>query len=120
MNYCSLQDAWGKDDYISKQYKNYDNTFFGSNKVEKFSSTEKKFKSHVKKIYSCDNFIEHLNKCKSCQTYIRNKYQSKILENFSDLVENNKDIIVLILVGVSIMLFFNLVNSVSHNSNIQK
>ena len=25
MNYCSIQEAWGKTDYITNQYKKYDN-----------------------------------------------------------------------------------------------
>ena len=116
MNYCSIQEAWGQNDHITKQYKRYNNPYeekvTNKKTLEKFSSSEKKFKKHISKINNCDDFIKHLDKCKKCQTALRNKYSPKILENFSDMVENNRDIVVLILVGISIMLFFNLIKSV--------
>lgn len=118
MNYCSIQEAWGQNDYITNQYKKYNNRYNISEKpkntLEKFSSDETP-KTHIKKISTCNDFIAHLNKCKNCQRMIRNKYRPKILENFSEILDSNRDIVVLILVGVCIMLFFNLVNSVTNN-----
>ena len=46
---------------------------------------------------------------------IKNKYRLKIVETFSEILDDNKDIVVLILVGICIMLFFNLVNSITKN-----
>jgi len=121
MNYCSIQDAWEKNDYITNQYKTYNNKYNVSDNpkktLEKFSSNEnenkKITKNHIKNINKCSDFLSHLNKCKHCQKLVRNKYRPKILENFSDILDTNKDIVVLILVGICIMLFFNLVNSVT-------
>lgn len=127
MNYCSIQEAWGKNDYISSQYKKFTNpnhdrgiinshekNFSTSKKtLENFSPNENKLKNHISKINNCDDFVKHLNKCRKCQNAIRNKYRPKILENFTDIIETNKDILVLILIGISIMLFFNLINSIN-------
>ncbi len=118
MNYCSIQEAWGQNDYITNQYKKYNSRYNPSDNpkktLEKFSSDENP-KDHIKKINNCNDFLSHLNKCKQCQKMIRNKYRPKILENFSEILDTNKDIVVLILVGICIMLFFNLVNSVTKN-----
>ena len=118
MNYCSIQDAWGQNDYITNQFNKYNNRYNVSdnpkNTLEKFSS-EKNPKNHLKNINNCNDFFLHLNKCKKCQQLVRNKYRPKILENFSNILDTNKDIVVLILVGICIMLFFNLVNSVTKN-----
>lgn len=120
MNYCSLQEAWGQNDYITNQYKKYNDRYNVSvkpkNTLENFSSDEIP-KEHIKKINNCNDFLSHLNKCKQCQQVIKNKYRPKILENFSDILDTNKDIVVLILVGVCIMLFFNLVNNVTKNDS---
>jgi hypothetical protein len=145
MNYCSIQDAWGKNDYITNQYKKYNNPYqqrhnpyqqghnpyqqrhnpyqqkntperensFPKKTLEKFSSAQNKLKKHISKINNCDDFIKHLNVCKKCQFAIRNKYRPKILENFTNIIETNKDIIVLILIGISILLFFNLIYSLN-------
>lgn len=125
MNYCSIQEAWEKTDYITNQYKTYNNRYNVSdnpkNTLEKFSSNEnqkipkipKNPKNHIKNINKCDDFLSHLNKCTHCQRLLKNKYRPQILENFSDILDTNKDIVVLILIGICIMLFFNLVNSVT-------
>jgi hypothetical protein len=126
MNYCSIQEAWGKNDYISNQYKKYNNPYQrnkpesnnseiknSKKTLENFSSTQNNLRKHISKINNCNDFIKHLNVCKKCQNIIKNKYRPKILENFSDIIETNKDIIVLILIGISILLFFNLINSLN-------
>lgn len=121
MNYCSIQDAWGQNDYITNQLNKYNDRYNISdnpkNTLEKFSSEKnpKNPKNHFKNINNCNDFFLHLNKCKKCQRLVRNKYRPKILENFSNILDTNKDIVVLILVGICIMLFFNLVNSVTKN-----
>lgn len=56
MNYCSIQDAWGNSDYISDQFKKYDNIDLNNNiqsdwnseTTENFTNTnqEKKIQSH--------------------------------------------------------------------------
>jgi hypothetical protein len=109
MNYCSIKDAWGQNEYITNQFKKYSNQDSDKKPIETFSTEN----THHK-ISNCKDFISHLNKCKKCQHILRDKYRPKILEKFSDIIETNKDVIVLILVGICIMLFFNLVNNITY------
>ena len=120
MNYCSLQEAWGQNDYITNQYKKYNSRYNDSvnpipkKPLENFSSDEN-HTDHIQKFDNCNDFFLHLNSCKKCQKMIKNKYRPEIIEIFSEILDANKDIVVLILVGICIMLFFNLVNSVTKN-----
>jgi hypothetical protein len=59
----------------------------------------------------CNDFINHLKTCRSCQIKLRDQFRPKILENFEDIIQTNRDIIVLVLVGICIMLFFNILTS---------
>ena len=124
MNYCSLQEAWGQGNYISKEYKKYDQKIenlksnlksyqkpsIQKKPIEKFSKVNENKKETTVKVY-CNEFINHLKKCRSCQAKVRNQFRPKILENIEDIIQTNRDIIVLVLVGICIMLFFNLINS---------
>jgi alkyl hydroperoxide reductase subunit AhpC len=130
MNYCSLQDAWGNSDYISNQFKDYmkpsTNESFGN--VEKPDTDKKTIDIETKvdkqkmKFYdtdvdtielSCDTVFEHLKHCKKCYKRFRNMMKPHLLDNVGNLIQDNKDIIVIILIGISIMLFFNLVNNIT-------
>lgn len=120
MNYCSLQEAWGQNDYITTQYKKYNSEYnhsdsFNSEKTLENLSSDENHTDHIEKIDNCNDFFLHLKSCKKCQKMIENKYRPKILETFSEILDDNKDIVVLILVGICIMLFFNLVNSITKN-----
>lgn len=125
MNYCSIQEAWGQNDYITNEYKKYNSKYNDSvnsvnsvnsiKTLEKFSSDEN-HTDQIKKNYNCDDFLFHLKTCSKCQNMIRDKYRPKILDKFSEILDTNKDVVVLILVGICIMLFFNLVNSVTKNN----
>ena len=50
---------------------------------------------------------------------MREQFRPKILENFEDIIQTNRDIIVLILVGICFMLFFNLLTSATSSQNTQ-
>ena len=135
MNYCSIQEAWGQNDYISKQYKKFDQNIQQTHEVkkpviqkktiEKFSKVnfnENKpqiFKTPLKskKNTYCNNFITHLKTCRSCQIKMRDQFRPKILENFEDIIQTNRDIIVLVLVGICLMLFFNLLTNATSSTN---
>ena len=84
MNYCSIKDAWGQNEYITNQFKKYSNQDSDKKPIETFSTEN----THHK-ISNCKDFISHLNKCKKCQHILRDKYRPKILEKFSDIIETN-------------------------------
>jgi hypothetical protein len=119
MNYCSLQEAWGQGNYISKEYKKYDQKIdnirnFQKPNIEKPIVKKKSienFSKVSKNEIHCNEFIDHLKNCRSCQIKIRQQFRPKILENIEDIIQTNRDIIVLVLVGICIMLFFNLITS---------
>lgn len=120
MNYCSIQEAWGHNNYISKEYNNFEKPLekniiqrkpvIQKKTIEKFSNNKIKNTNTNKQMY-CNDFINHLKTCRSCQIKLRDQFRPKILENFEDIIQTNRDIIVLVLVGICIMLFFNILTS---------
>jgi hypothetical protein len=131
MNYCSIEDAWGKVNYMSNQYKEY-----MSNTTPEVSTkqteepkqyqhsynrnSENKTRRRPQIIYEnfdgCDNFINHIKTCKTCYNKTKNHFKPHIIEGFQELVDCNRDTIVLVLVGISILLFFNLLNNLTTNN----
>jgi hypothetical protein len=128
MNYCTIQEAWGKENYISNQL-NISQCNIEKKPIEKFENNLPVHKPIIKEKFSnnnkiknnnnhknnhinnlnCDNFVNHLKTCRSCQNKMRNQFRPKILENFEDMIQTNRDIIVLILIGLCIMIFLNMV-----------
>jgi hypothetical protein len=129
MNYCSLEDAWGGGNRMCNQYKNYMdeknvNDTKQKHKLEQFSDISYQSphensmrKEHcslsVQPIQKCGDFLNHIHTCRQCRNKVKNYFKPKIVENFQDIVEDNKDTIVLILIGISILLFFNLINNMT-------
>jgi hypothetical protein len=153
MNYCSLEDAWGKktsmlpekiippEQSLHASYPMEESQKGSSQKgssqkeqsqrdsfqKESFSMFTKdnerldKIKKHVEEIYNCDGIMNHLRHCRSCynkmkQNFPKESFRSSLTEHFEDLVDDNRDSIVLILVGISILLFINLINNVTKNN----
>lgn len=118
MNYCSIQDAWGSANCSSNQYKEYSSE--NKHSPEKNNSPEIKYLPE-KKVYNlnnkinCDEFILHLKECKKCYNKMKNQFRPQLVEKFQNIVDENKDTIVLILIGISILLFFNLINNITKN-----
>jgi uncharacterized membrane protein YraQ (UPF0718 family) len=102
MNYCSIEDAWGKDNKKIEP--------FGNKKKE---STIKIIDMNKHTHGNCTDFIIHIRKCKTCYNKVKNQFKSKIIHYIQELIEENKDTIVLILMGISILLFFNLINNIT-------
>jgi pyrimidine operon attenuation protein/uracil phosphoribosyltransferase len=127
MNYCSIEDAWGSgcnsmsnqiDEYINqknptpkKDKINLDYEVKKSkniNKLKKIDSYDED-----KEINLCDDYLLHIKSCRKCYNRMRNQFRPHLIENFQCIVDDNKDTIVLILVGISILLFFNLINNIT-------
>ena len=136
MNYCSLEDAWGGGDRICNEYKNYMDDKNNQNinpqkkssvnniqNIEHFSDLSIQKNTHIlnnddnhfDELNNCDNFLNHIRNCRKCHNKVKNYFKPKLVENFQDIVEDNKDTIVLILIGISILLFFNLINNMTKN-----
>lgn len=143
MNYCSLEDAWGKktsmlpekiipsEQSLHASYHeraSHEGTSQkGQSKKESFGMVTKdderlsKIRKHAEEIYNCDGIMNHLRHCRSCynkmkQNFPKESFKPSLTEHFEDLVDDNRDSIVLILVGISILLFINLINNVTKNN----
>jgi hypothetical protein len=137
MNYCSIEDAWGRENCMSGQIKEYmtntnyvepDNTQSNQN-IKLSSSVDYKVESnivndeekHQIEIENCGDIVIHIKKCPKCygrmKEHFRPHFKSQIIEKFQDIVDDNRDIIVLILIGTSIVLFFNLINNITTQKN---
>jgi len=137
MNYCSIEDAWGTINYASNQYKEYVNNNLENN-IEHFDKNldsdpsqttlikqpkEKLNKmvniynldNKIDELNNCDSFILHTRNCRKCYNRMKNQFKPQLIENFQDMIEENRDTIVLILIGISILLFFNLINNITKN-----
>ncbi len=71
---------------------------------------------HLDELYDCDSFITHIRNCRKCHNKMRNYFRPKLVENFQDIIDDNRDTIVLILIGISILLFFNLINNMTKSN----
>ena len=116
MNYCSINEAWGTNNYISDQFKKHQNPHQNPHQneikeIEYFENNNNHY-SATKEL-TCGDFINHLIECSKCQRRLKNKMQNKVVEKFTTLIDDNRDVIVMILAGISIVLFFNLVNNLS-------
>lgn len=137
MNYCSIEDAWGTSNCAINQFKEYTDNISSDNKVQNDLDTNiehftepkpEKIKKEIKervKVYdldnridelnNCDSFILHVRNCRKCYNRMRNQFKPRLIENFQGIIDENRDTIVLILIGISILLFFNLINNVTKN-----
>jgi len=121
MNYCTIQEAWGQENYISNHYKNpekkpienFENSENNIKKNESFQNLKRESKN-IK--LNCNKFFTHIKNCRQCQIKLRDEFRPKILENFEDIIQTNRDIIVLILVGLCFMIFFNMISNITSNT----
>jgi len=121
MNYCSIEDAWGRgcnsmsnqiDEYINDKNPAPKKEEININYENKKLKKTKKIDNH-RELNSCDDYMLHIKSCRKCYNRMKNQFKPKLVENFQCLVDENKDTIVLILVGISILLFFNLINNIT-------
>lgn len=129
MNYCSLNDAWGNTDFISSQFKDYMNqnnsqqivdkkteTFANIKKPDTFVNIptqhikQRKYEHFEDEDMDCDDIINHVKKCRKCFKRLRSLMKPNALEG---IIDENREVIIMILIGISIMLFFNLVNNIT-------
>jgi hypothetical protein len=121
MNYCLLSDAWGNDieyfdnnidnkDDLKNQLNNNENKI---QKLEKNFSYDNNNNNNTYHNINCNDIMIHINNCKVCQQLLKNQYN--IIDNLCSSVDRNRDIIILILITIFILLFFNLINNLLKN-----
>jgi len=137
MNYCSIQDAWGKTN-ISSQFKEYmTNTQTNmtspsnitnvsnaqSNNVEQqniiLSQLKQLNQDQLLNLFQmvqsndCMSCIQHSKTCRMCQHKFRNQYRSPIFDKMNDFINMNRDNIVLVLIVLFILVVFNLISNLN-------
>jgi hypothetical protein len=137
MNYCSIQDAWGKNN-ISTQYKEYmGNTINNSSNISNISNinntsntnnsnqdilisqlkhlNQEQISNLLNMVQSndCMSCIQHSKTCKMCQVKFKNQYRSPIFDKINDFVNMNRDNIVLVLIVLFILVVFNLISNLN-------
>jgi len=122
MNFCSIEDAWG-DNKISAQYQKYkgDNDKVCTDPTKMECNKEKKQVEHFSEkeinIITCDDILNHINTCKHCYNKLYYKFnvpqKNEFVNNLHNIINNNKDTVLLILIGIFIVMFFKLVNNIT-------
>ena len=127
MNYCTIQDAWGKSNSMTTQMKEYMGNTDNIYEIQKPQSPQPQLnnlksdelmlliQNIQKKNNECNNFMEHIKTCNTCYNAMRNKFRSPAVEKIYQLVQENRDTILLILIGIAILLILNLMYNVTKN-----
>jgi uncharacterized membrane protein YraQ (UPF0718 family) len=108
MNYCTIQDAWGIQiekftNNDTKKIENENNTNYFN-----YDTEEENYDT-----CNCDILLNHIKKCPKCYNKIKNYFKPKIIQYYYNIIEDNKDIITLILIGLFILLFYKLINNLT-------
>ena len=118
MNYCTIQEAWGKqietftnDDNNNRQNNNNNNRQNISYNIN-YDETDNETCDNDKNC-NCDLLFNHIKKCPKCYNKIKNYFKPKVIEYYHNIIEDNKDIITLILIGLFILLFYKLINNLT-------
>ena len=138
MNYCSIQEAWGNNsnynnlpkDLIKKPLENNldnnlnsknNNIFTNPQHIEHFTNNNQqhieKFTNNIENNNTCESFLSHIKSCSNCRIFIMKYCGSNLLVKLEQIINTNKDILVLILIGICIVLFFNIINSLTRKQN---
>ena len=110
MNYCSIEDAWGNFNLPSQKIKEYMNN---TNNINNINKTNDSNNDKLNNIDNCVKLLNHMKNCPKCYQEIREHFRPQIIEKFQNIIDNNKDIIVLFLIGFFIVLFLNLINNIT-------
>ena len=153
MNYCTIQEAWGKqieqftnnndtDSNNNDTYGNNNDTYgnnndtYGNNtdntnnnscnnnnnscnnnnnKLLKYNEKKQNVSYNINydETCNCDLLFNHIKKCPKCYNKIKNYFRPKIIEYYHNIIDDNKDIITLILIGLFILLFYKLINNLT-------
>jgi hypothetical protein len=91
--------------------------------IEKFTNNNmnhnEKFSNHIEKFTNntCESFLSHIKSCSNCRIFIMKYCGSNLLVKLEQIINTNKDVLVLILIGICIILFFNIINSLTRKQN---
>jgi len=114
MNYCSIDDAWGI--RKTEHFSSISNTNEAVIPTVNQPINQPVLRTVEKTMTNCPDAFYHIINCSSCNNKMRkllDKPRTNLLGTIEDAIESNKDLIVLVLTGASIVLFFNLINNIT-------
>jgi hypothetical protein len=137
MNYCSIDEAWNNNSYSNKNVKkkplenNLDNLNHINNNnnnikehfMDENTNINNNNNKHIELFTNmnqnnniCNNFMNHFASCPSCRIIVIKHCLSTLLTLMKNMVHTHKDIIVLILIGICLVLFLNIINSMTNKN----
>jgi hypothetical protein len=96
-------------------FNNNSNNNFNNKSNNNSNNVNKHIVSQNRCSFTCDDFWEHLQNCKECRNKIRKMFCSKVTEDVKNIILDNKDTILLMLIGLFILIFFNLLIKLCKN-----
>jgi len=116
MQFCSIQEAWGNDTFISDNYyqqnqKKLAKNFKGNN-IEHFKPLVQDIdlvSNKKKPLKKCDEMIQHILNCPYCSKKLKNKLYGDFYNMIRNSIEEYKEPIVLVLIAIFIILLINLI-----------
>ena len=122
MHYSSIEEVWGTNNFIEKmdETKTEQVQQIIPQEIKQPTQTTQQIKP-VNDINfdlsettideeECKILIQKIMKSKKCKKYLRNKFRPKILEKLEDIIDEYRDLVVLILICYAIYLFVSIIN----------
>lgn len=140
MQFCTLDEAWGNKEYITKQDVNkesvkeqFSETTSESIQKETLRNTRKNLK---KKIYFnateeslFENFTDTINdkrernkliervlKSRRCRDVLRKKFRPNLVNKLLLILDDYRDVLVLVLIGFCIVIFLNMLYNINRKN----
>tara|TARA_A100001015_G_C14977743_1_gene708057 strand:+ start:1240 stop:1650 length:411 start_codon:yes stop_codon:yes gene_type:complete len=135
MQFCTIDEAWGYKKNVKENFRQSVNESHSVSSDVSESSIKEKFtsKKKPKKVYFnhtedslYDGFTDTINdkherqmllnrvmKSRRCRDALREKFRPKLVEKFTVMLEDYRDLIVLILIGFCIVIFLNMLYNIS-------
>ena len=132
MQFCTIDEAWGNNEYITENLKN--NKSESEKEVETntespIKETFKKVKKPKRSIYynateesTFENFTDTINdrkereklinkvlKSRRCRNVLRKKFRPDLINKLILILDDYRDVIVLVLIGFSVIIFLNMI-----------
>ena len=138
MQFCTINEAWGNNEYITENLKNEKSDTEKNIETQSDSpikETFKKIKKQKKNIYYnatedsiYENFTDTINdkrerekliskvlKSRRCRDVLRKKFRPNLINKLILILDDYRDVIVLVLIGFSVIIFLNMIYNLNRN-----
>ena len=138
MQFCTINEAWGNNEYITENQKNEKSDTERNIETQSDSPIKETFvkvKKQKKNIYYnatedsvYENFTDTINdrrerdkliskvlKSRRCRNVLRKKFRTNLVNKLILILDDYRDVIVLILIGFSIIIFLNMIYNLNRN-----